>query len=91
MNFRSTDFLTTAVFTAHIVCGLDFLFTMSKDLGAPCKVSTLGINLARDCHHHDVLRVPRISGVHLQGFPSKAQIVKVRCVYLFRHPRIFFF
>ncbi len=35
-----TDFLTTIVFTTISVCGLDYTFTISYDLGAPCLVST---------------------------------------------------
>jgi len=43
-----TDFLTTTTFVATLcVRGLDFLLTIS---GPPCKVSTLGLLLARDCH-----------------------------------------
>ncbi len=34
------DFLTTIVFTTISVCGLDYTFTISYDLGAPCLVST---------------------------------------------------
>ncbi len=50
MEPEGTDFFTTIVFTTTIsVCSLDFLLAMLISLGSSYKVSTLGINLARDC------------------------------------------
>ena len=36
--------LTTTTFAALMVCGLDFILTISYDLGSSCKVSTHGRN-----------------------------------------------
>jgi hypothetical protein len=45
------DFLTTTVFTALSVCGLDFPFTIAFALGAARQVSTPSFSgLARDYH-----------------------------------------
>ena len=41
----------------NIICSLDFLFTMSYDLGRWCKVSTHSFRLARYCLQHYLLRV----------------------------------
>ena len=41
---------TIAFTTIKNVCSLDFLLIISYDLDSSYKVSTLGINLARDCH-----------------------------------------
>ena len=47
------------------ICGLDFLLGISAP---PCNslytCPNLSILLARDCHQHYLLRVPRLSGVH---------------------------
>ena len=63
---RTDDLLihTTTIFiaiTENYVCSLDFLFTISNDLGTSCKVSTLGINLARDCHINNYLGFPELA------------------------------
>ena len=45
------DFLTTMVFTTLLVCSLDYAFTLSFDLGAPCLVSTRSLSgFARYSH-----------------------------------------
>ena len=46
-----------------------------KNLGSSYKVSTLGINLARDCHINIcLLSFPRISDVHLNCFQLRVQL-----------------
>jgi hypothetical protein len=50
-HFCPQDFLTTMVFTTLSVCSLDYIFTISYDLGAPCLVSTRSFSgFARYCH-----------------------------------------
>ena len=60
-NQRPIGYCTTLTFISiiyfHIICSLDFLFTISFDLGRWCKVSTHSFRLARYCRQHYLLRV----------------------------------
>ena len=61
---RRNRFLYYYSFHYHFrVCSLDFLLTLSLllDLGPSYKVSTLGINLARDCHIITYLDFPELA------------------------------
>ena len=49
-NPQPTDSYYYSFHYQFLVCSLDFLLAISIDLGPSYKVSTLGINLARDCH-----------------------------------------
>ena len=61
-NPQPTDSYYYSFHYQFLVCSLDFLLAISFDLGPSYKVSTLGINLARDCH---------MSNTHLE-FPELA-------------------
>ena len=64
---RKADPLTTIVFTTITVCGLDFTFTMSFDLGASHQVSTPSLTgLARYCHLKGSTEFERF---YSKGFP----------------------
>ena len=59
-NQRPIGYCTTLIFTSiifYIICSLDFIFTISVDLGRWCKVSTHSFRLARYCLQHYLLRV----------------------------------
>ena len=60
LNGRPIGYCTTLIFIniiIIIICSLDFLFTISFDLGRWCKVSTHSLRLARYCLQHYLLRV----------------------------------
>ena len=58
-------FLTTIIFiSSFCVCSLDFLFIFHKMPGIKSLHSRIS-SLARDCHQHYLLRVPRISPVFI--------------------------
>ena len=51
-NQRPIGYCTTLIFTSirfYLICSLDFIFTISFDLGRWCKVSTHSFRLARYC------------------------------------------
>ena len=73
---KPQDFLTTIVFTTLTVCGLDYTFTISFDLGVPRLVSTrsffskasLGITISGFTEFEEF---------YSKGFPMGTQICKL--------------
>lgn len=70
--------LTTTIFIAITVCGLDFIFTLSKDLGSSCKVSTHGF----PCSVLPFYRFHRLSELFTYKFLYKAPIESLQLYQL---------
>ena len=79
-NQRPIVYCTTLIFTSiilNIICSLDFLFTISYNLGRWCKVSTHSFRLARCYHQLFCYGFHRISHLFIYKFPYRAANILV--------------
>jgi hypothetical protein len=93
MTARPRDFLATSAFAASAcaVRGLEHAFTMALRPQVPAVCSLhlpgrgawawLGVGAVAEASR----AFADFDGLHLRGFPRRAQIVQVPCVYQFHH------
>ena len=72
---KPQDFLTTIVFTTLTVCGLDYTFTISLDLGVPRLVSTR--SLSGFARYYHFTGFTEFEEFYSKGFPMGTQICKL--------------
>ena len=73
-HYWGLDFLTTITFVTLSVCSLDYTFTMSLDLGAPCLVSTRSC-LTSFARYYHLKGFTEFTEFYIDNFLSCTQIV----------------